>query len=185
MQEIERRIGFLSWCWETSNRSLIALGQHCTEIEKRKAKDEAERSFAENIAAMGDVEEDEKQRIWNTFHKPQLNMRTDFSQIIIDYFNKVQIYREKVLPQLSVLIKDHHTFIERFNFKSITIIAFKVIAFVFVFGVLVPMLLLGLENDLNLEWHAALPYFLLVLTISPYAYIWKRLLNKVNGLNNG
>ncbi|MEB3733158.1 hypothetical protein ULF88_01235 [Halopseudomonas pachastrellae] len=82
LKDIERRISFLSWCWETSNRPLIALGQKATEIERKKAEAEAIKSFHESMASMGDIPEVEKQRIWKTFHQPRLNMQVDYSKII-------------------------------------------------------------------------------------------------------
>jgi uncharacterized coiled-coil DUF342 family protein len=50
LQEIERRISFLSWCWDTSNRALIELGQQCTAIKKKKTQAEEFTSFNESMA---------------------------------------------------------------------------------------------------------------------------------------
>ena len=132
---------------------------------------------------MGDIPEVEKQRIWKTFHQPRLNMQVDYSKIIHDYFNKVLIYRERVLPQLSDTLKTYEIFNERFKIKAITVNALKVMAFIFIFGVLAPMLVSGLKQDIGLEWHALLPYFLLLTTVVPYVYIWTILFSKVKKLN--
>lgn len=183
LKEIERRISFLSWCWETSNRSLIALGQKATEIERKEAEEEAIKSFHDSMASMGDIPEEEKQRIWKTFHQPRLNMQVDYSKIIHEYFNKVLMYRERVFPQLSNTLKIYETFNDRFKIKVITINALKVMAFIFIFGVLVPMLISGLKQDVGLEWSAFLPYFLLLITVIPYVYIWVKLFQKVKKLN--
>lgn len=182
LQEIERRISFLSWCWETNNRSLIALGQQCTAIETKKAEKDAVKSFNKSIARSPDISEEEKQRIWNTFHQPRLNMQTDYSQIISEYFNKVLIYRDRVLPQLADTIRTHETFNERFKFKSLTIDAFKIVAFIFVFGVVTPLLLLNFNQDYKLVWHSTLPYLLLALTTLPYVSVWMKLFGKVKNL---
>lgn len=183
LKEIERRISFLSWCWETSNRSLIALGQKATEVERTKAEAEAIKFFNESMASMGDIPEEEKQRIWKTFHQPRSKMQVDYSKFIHDYFNKVLIYRERVLPQLSDTLKTYETFNERFKIKAITVSALKVTAFIFIFGVLAPMLVSGLKQDIGLEWHALLPYFLLLTTVVPYVYIWTIPFSKVKKLN--
>lgn len=183
LKEIERRISFLSWCWETSNRSLIALGQKATEIERKKTEVEAIKSFHESMASTSDIPEEEKQRIWKRIHQPRLNMQVDYSTIIHDYFNKILIYRERVLPQLLDTLKTYETFNERFEIKAITVNALKVMAFIFIFGVLAPMLISGLKQDIGLEWHVLLPYFLLLITIVPYIYIWTKLFSKVKKLN--
>ena len=182
LQEIERRISFLSWCWETNNRSLIALGQHCTAIEKKKAENDAIKAFTESIAKQPELPEEEKKRIWNTFYKPLLNLQTDYAQIISDYFNKVFIYRDRVLPQLSDTIRIHETFNERFQFKSLTIYALKILAFIFVFGVVTPLLLLNINQDSKLVWHSALPYFLLMITTLPYVLVWLNIFRKIKVL---
>jgi hypothetical protein len=88
LQEIERRIRFLSWCWSTSNRALVALGQQSSEIEKKKSETDELTSFNESIAVIPELPEEEKQRIWATFHQPRLNMQIDYSQIISEYFNR-------------------------------------------------------------------------------------------------
>lgn len=183
LKEIERRISFLSWCWETSNRSLLALGQKATEVERKKAEEDAVNSFNQSMSSMGDVPEEERQRIWKTFHQPRLNIQVDYSKIIHDYFNKVLMYRERVFPQLSDTLKTYETFNERFKIKAVTINALKVMAFIFIFGVLAPMLISGLKKDIGLEWHPSLPYFLLSITVVPYVYIWTKLFSKVKRLN--
>jgi hypothetical protein len=186
IQEIQRRISFLSWCWETNNRSLITLGQRCSEIERTQAEVEARTSYEENLSRLGDnLDEAEKKRIWETFHQPRLNMQIDYAQIISEFFNKVQVYRDRVLPQLSNCLNNHRVFEERFNFKATTILAFKIIAYIFVFGVLVPILLLGLAADANLVWHPVLPYFLICVTVAPYLYVWFKLLGKVKNFDFG
>lgn len=186
IQEIQRRISFLSWCWDTSNRALIMLGQRCSEIERVQAEMEARRSFEEMLSNCGnDIDDAEKKRIWETFHQPRLNMQADYAKIISDFFNKVQVYRDRVLPQLSNCLNNHRIFEERFNFKSTTIFAFKIIAFIFVFGVLTPIILLGLTADASLVWHPLLPYFLIVVTVAPYLYLWFKLLRKVRSFNFG
>lgn len=184
LKDIERRISFLSWCWETSNRSIIALGQKATEIDRRKSETEAIKSFHESMANMGEVSEEEKQDIWKTFHQPRINMQVDYSKIIHDYFNKVLIYRERVLPQLSDTLKVYETFNERFKIKSITVNVLNLMAFIFTFGVLTPMLISGLKQDIGLEYPALLPYFLLLITVVPYVYIWALLFSKVKKLNH-
>lgn len=180
LREIEKRIGFLNWCWETSNRSLIALGQKATEIEMKNSKSEAIKAFNESTERMGDIPEDEKERVWKTFHQPRLNMQVDYSKIIQEYFNKVFMYRDRVFPQLSETLKTYETFNTRFAIKKLTIYAFKVSAVIFIFGILVPILLLALGQNGSLKWHESLPYFLFFITICPYVYIWKKLFSKVN-----
>lgn len=186
IQEIHRRVSFLSWCWEASNRSLIVLGQRSSEIERKEAELSSLKLYEENLARIGDeIDEVEKKRIWDTFHQPNLNSQIDYAQIISEFFNKVLIYRDRVLPQLSNSLNAHKIFEERFNFKRNTLTAFKIIGHVFVFGVLAPIMLPALAADVNLVWHPVLPYFLLVITVIPYVYVWQRLFCKVRGLNFG
>lgn len=129
--EIERRISFLSWCWETSNRSIITLGQQSNLIEKRKLEEQAKASFNESIARTPDMSENEKKRIWETFHQPRISHQIDYNQIITEYFNKVFMYRDNVLPKLKEMIKTHETFNGRFHVKSTTLYALKFFAFIF------------------------------------------------------
>lgn len=179
LREIERRISFLIWCWETSNQSLIYLGQKATEIEIKNSESEAVKAFNESIGKIGDISEEEKERIWKTFHQPRLNMQVDYSKIIQEYFNKVFLYRDRVLPQLSETLKTYETFNARFKIKALTIIALKITAAIFIFGIFVPILFSALGKNGSLEWHESLPYFLLFITICPYVYVWKTLFSKV------
>jgi hypothetical protein len=112
-------------------------------------------------------------------------MKINYAQILTEYFNKVGIYQERVIPQLSETLVNHQTFVERFNFKQNTLAAFKIIAFIFVFGVLMPIILVGLKTDIKLVWYPVLPYFLLVLTVLPYAYVWRKLFKKVKNIGFG
>lgn len=186
LKEIQRRIGYLSWCWQTSNRSLITLAERCTEIEGKQAEIESRQRFTEQISQMGnEIDEKEKKRIWDTFHQPSLNMKINYAQILTEYFNKVGVYQERVIPQLSETLVNHQTFVERFNFKENTLAAFKIIAFIFVFGVLTPIILVGLKTDMKLVWHPVLPYSLIVLTVLPYAYVWRKLFQKVKSIGFG
>jgi len=177
LREIQRRISFLSWCWETNNRSLILLGQRCSELELSQKELETRKSYEENLTIKLDDNVDES--------KIKRILQTDYAQIISEFFNKVYTYRERILPQLSNSLKTHRIFEERFNFKTNTIIAFKWIAYIFVFGVLTPIILTGLAADANLVWHPVLPYFLIVITIVPYICAWIKLLNKIKNLSFG
>jgi len=144
-----------------------------------KAEKDAVNSFNQSIERMGETSEEEKERIWKTFHQPRLNMQVDYAKIIQEYFNKVFLYRDRVFPQLSETLKTYETFNNRFAIKRLTINALKVLAVIFIFGVLVPILLSALGQDKALIWHKSLPYFLLLITVCPYLYIWKKVFNMV------
>ena len=110
-------------------------------------------------------------------------MQTDYSQIISEYFNKIFMYRDNVLPKLKELIKVHETFNERFHVKKMTLYALKIFSFVFMFGVVTPMLLINLKQDYNIVWLSGLPYFLLFITTLPYMFVCWKLYLKVGSLN--
>jgi hypothetical protein len=183
LQEIERRIGFLSWCWEGSNKSLIKLGQECTNIERKQNQERAEKNFNEMLKKIPEVSKEEKERLWVRFIQPSSNQQIDYSQIIYDYFNKVLIYQEKVLPKLKEMINVHDTFNERFKVKSLTIDALLIFLFIFLLGVITPLVLLNAQKDYNITWCSQLPYILLFMTSFPYIFIWFKLLMKIKNLN--
>ncbi|UQY35607.1 hypothetical protein K8U54_03705 [Pseudomonas fulva] len=187
LQEIQRRVFFLSWCWETSSRSLIVLGQRSSEIERKEDELEYRKVYEETLLTHIrngiDISEAEKERMWNTSFQLRLNGQADYARIISDFFNKVLVYRDRVLPELSNSLKIHRLFVDRFNFKTNTLIAFKVIGYVFIFGVLAPIVLLALAVDIELVWHPVLPYFLLIVTVFPYIYLWQKLFYKFRRLS--
>jgi hypothetical protein len=183
LQEIERRVGFLLWCWDTSNRALLELARVCTEIEHEKKVREVTTSFEENMAKMKGTSEEERKRIWATFHQPHLSHRIDYSQILVEYFNKVRAYRTNVLPALQEALHTHERYNERFRVKSLTLLTIKLISVILVFGVLVPPILQSARTDFGLAWEPSLDYFLLFITTAPYFIVCWHLYKKVRALS--
>jgi len=134
---------------------LIALAKNCSDIEQKKVEKEAHESFNESIAKTPDLPEDEKKRIWATFYQPRFNMQVDYTKIITEYFNKVFIYRDRVLPKLRDMINAHEIFNERFHVKSLTLYAIKLFLYVFFLSVVTPLILLNFKDDLGLNWYPA------------------------------
>lgn len=171
LKEIERRISFLNRCWETNNLSIIALARQATIIETMEAKKremEAEKRGKESFEkCIKEMPDSEKERSWAKFHQIRRNqvrrdLDIDYAQILSEYFNKVFMYRDNVLPKLRDMIKVHDTFNRRFHVKYTTIYAIKILVYVFLFGVLSPMVLVELAKGSNLLWMSWLPYFLLI-----------------------
>lgn len=181
LNEIEARISYLSWCWDTSNLSLVALGEKATEIENMRNDQKAEKSFNETVGCIEHIQEHDKQRLWEK-HKPRPSL--NYAEVIIDYFNKISLYRNKVLPQLSSTMSVYETFNNRFKLRLLTLTALKVLAFVFLFGVFAPISLLSFQQDYGLKWCSFLPYFLLAITFLPYVYIWAVVFKKVKRMEH-
>lgn len=183
LQEIERRISFLLWCWDTNNLALMELTKNCTKIEKERAEREAISLFEQSIANMPDLPEEEKKRIWDTFHQPRLKYQIDYSQILVDYFHKVSLYRDKVLPSLREALHSHRAYNERFKVKASTLLVIKLIVFNLVFGVLIPLILQNLHKDIGISWLSSFEYFLLFITTAPYFYVCRYLYKKIKTLS--
>lgn len=186
INEIEKRIGFLYWFWSQSNQSLLALGRTCTKIQnERDAQDEQDsyRRFCEEIARDGDLPEEQKQKMWLKLRTPRISNAINYEQIIVEYFNKIILYQEKFLPQLKNVFNIHQRYNERLNFKFTTKYAIKAFFLIFIFGIVLPMLLINFNHDFGLEWLPFLEYVLLFTTMAPYLWICRYFYKKVSALS--
>ena len=177
--EVSRRIGFLRWSWNGSNRALLELGKRCTEIEQHEAHERQLEAFKTNLERMRDLPETERDRIWKTFHAPHLNHSTDYAQIISDYFSKILAYEANVLPALTESLRVHVLYNERFKVKNLSIWMIWLTIFILAVGVLTPPVMQNLKIDYGICWHPGVEYALLIFTSSPYFIVCIWLFNKL------
>jgi hypothetical protein len=180
--EIERRISFLAWTWETQHKALLHLANESSKYENEQNLIESQKAFQESLKLMPEIDDQEKERIWNTFHAPRAERTIDYAQILTEYFEKVIVYRNNVLPSLREAMSMDESFNERFKFKKLSVICLKVLAFVFTLGIAFPLLITNLQQDINLVWHPTLPYLLLFVTSLPYLSIWLAIFRRVQRL---
>ena len=166
--EVERRISFLRWCWETSNRSLLELAQQCTLAEQRLTHQEQRASFEASMARHPPISDQERQRIWQTFHQPHIAHSVDYAKIVADYFGKVISYEKNVLPALRESVRVHDLYNERFQVKKLSLWMIGTTVAILSFGVLLPPVMQSVRSDFGVCWHPAVEYALLAGTATPY-----------------
>ncbi|MBM3363538.1 MAG: hypothetical protein FJY42_12915 [Betaproteobacteria bacterium] len=179
LREISRRIGFLGWCWNGSNRALLELGKRCTEIEQRNAHEQQMAAFNANMERIKDLSELERERIWKIFHAPRLNHSIDYAQIISDYFSKVLAYEANVLPALIESLRVHDLYNGRFKVRKLSIWIIWLTIYLLAVGVLTPPIMRNLEADYDIWWHPGVEYALLIFTSAPYFAVCAWLLQKI------
>lgn len=186
MGEIERRISYLRWCWDTSNKSILELARRCTLAEKNQALQHAQASFEANMASMAQVHQvpdAERERIWKTFHLPHISHSIDYVQIVSDYFNMVMAYQNNVLPALRESLLVHHLYNKRFQVKKLTLWMIGLTVAILALGIFLPPTMQNLSKDFGISLHPALEYVLLVGTAAPYFLVCAWLYRKVLGSN--
>lgn len=179
LREVERRIGFLRWCWETSNRSILELAQQCSLAEQRRALQEQRTVFEASIARQPFVSEQESERIWRTFHLPHLGHSVDYAKIVIDYFDKVIAFEKNVLPVLRESIRVHDLYNERLQVKKLSLWMIGITVLTLSFGVLLPPIMQNVRSDFGIFWHPTVEYALLAGTVTPYFLICWWLYRKI------
>lgn len=168
LSEVERRIGFLRWCWETNNRSFMELAQQCTLAEQRQALQRQQAAFEDSMKKLPPQSEAERERIWKTFHLPHIAHSIDYSKIVADYFSKVMAYEQNVLPALRGSLRVHDLYNERFQVRRLSLWMIAVTVVILLFGVFLPPVMQSARTDFNVYWHPALEYALLLGTAAPY-----------------
>lgn len=168
LREIERRLHFLTWCWETSQLSLLELARRATEAEQEHRLREQKARFEESMARMQITSEEERSRIWSQFHQPHININIDYRDVIAGYFNKVATFVQQVLPALRESVRLHDLYNSRFQIKSLSIAVLFLSMLLLLVGVLLPLVLLAVARDLGLRWLPSTEYAVLVLTSAPY-----------------
>jgi hypothetical protein len=166
LREIERRLHYLMWCWETSQLSLLELARRATEAEQERRLTEERALFEENMATMKIASDEERSRIWTQFHQPKVIIRCDYVDIITQYFNHVATYVQQ-LPTLRESVRIHDLYNSRFHIKRLSIAVLLVSMLLLLTGILLPLVLLTVARDLSLQWLPSTEYAVL-FTLAPY-----------------
>lgn len=179
LREIERRIGFLRWCWDTNNRSILELARRCALAEQGQAHQQQQASFEANTAKHEPASASERERIWKTFHLPHISHSIDYGQIVADYFNKVLAYQNNVLPALRESLRVHDLYNERFQVKKLSLWMIGLTIVILALGVFLPPTMQSVCTDFAVCWHPAIQYLLLAGTAAPYFLVCSWLYRKV------
>ncbi|MES2491372.1 MAG: hypothetical protein V4607_16420 [Pseudomonadota bacterium] len=168
LREVERRISFLRWCWETSNRSIMELAQRCTLAEQQNKHKEQRAAFEENMARLPTQSKEEQDRLWTTFHLPHIAHSIDYGKIVSDYFDKIMAYEKNVLPALHESLRVHDLYNQRFQVRALSLWMIAITVAILLLGVFLPPVMQSAQSDFGVCWHPAVEYALLAVTAVPY-----------------
>ena len=182
LNEIERRVTFLSWLWSSNRESLIELAKRGTQAERQATFLREKRIFESNTSTMPAGPNNDKEYIWNIYHKPKIEAQIDYFSIFLDYFGRLDIYTNKLHPILSKSLYTLNLYNKQFKIRKLSLWMISITLFMLTFGVFLPPVIQSAKIDFCLDWPHATDYILLTLTASPYFIICLWLYRKVKAL---
>ncbi|KQF18834.1 MULTISPECIES: hypothetical protein [Acinetobacter] len=191
--EIQRRLAFLTWVWQTSQESLIQLFNVYDQIQEKKLKEEKNIEITRVLADL------EKNLGTNQGHEIRarvisqvensFNSRIEQKQLpfLIEFFQRVQTYQTQVIPILDETIIEFESYNNELKVKKTTKNVLKITIYIMSVGIVFPLVLLEvlskLENAHNYFIVSYIEYFILLASFLPYflicIYFFKKIENTI------
>lgn len=178
LQELESRVSFLVWCWHIQKNNIIDLAKKTGEFETENNILQHRKQMDFNLRKL-DLTDDQKQEVWNEWHAPNLQPKTDYVGITTDFFERAKRCNEALPPLRKLLIK-HKTLKNIFMLQKTTKTILGTSALILLLGVFIPPIMLYAQKTHNLQWHENLEYALLIITGAPYFAAIKWLWDKTD-----
>lgn len=184
LSELQRRISYLSWCWKTGRLSILEVANRYTEIKQQR---QSER----HRIILSSIPEGSPQEMIDNINKRIYEYPTNtinFVEIVTYYFEKVMQYEQHVIPVLSEVLSQYKKYNERFKIKQWSLLVIRLIVFILIMGVCVPLITLEiLAGVKSFNWNGFLigwfEYFILLSTMFPYFYACWYFYNKLKNLS--
>ncbi|HHG3339668.1 hypothetical protein [Vibrio parahaemolyticus] len=175
LSELQSRISYLSWCWQTGHLSILEVANRYTAIkqaEEQQRRDEQHQRMLASIPE-GAPQEMVDKMTKRVYEHP--TNTTNFVEIVTYYFEKVMQYEQRVIPVLSEVLSEYKKYNERFKIKQWSLLVIKLIVFILIMGVCVPLVTLEiLAGAQYFNWDGFLigwfEHFVLLSTMCPYFY---------------
>ncbi|RDL44673.1 hypothetical protein DN730_09820 [Marinomonas piezotolerans] len=186
--ELQNRINFLKWNWESGRLSIIELAKRYDSIRYNEEKEITENLISEMKESFsGEVSENDIEEMVQDIKNRPVTYSSDSVRIITDYFEKVFQYEQRVIPALFEALSEYKMYNERFKIKKWSLIVIKLVIFILTLGVFIPLVTLEvLEGVPDFNWNNLLmgwfEFFVLVSTLTPYFYACLYFYRKVKGL---
>lgn len=165
--------------WSSYHEDYIHLARQyfiCRENEKRK---NIERAVIEGINKIPGLSAREKQDRIEASLKPsgQIADSEEYVRELIDFFNRVSIFGNELLPKIQKFIDVSMSYKTRFKFKIISRFAMAFFAVVFIFGIVLPLIFSDISLG-NVWWWVG--YVLFFVSAVPYLMVWGYLWRKIS-----
>ncbi|WPP56351.1 hypothetical protein SOI69_03525 [Acinetobacter pittii] len=188
LREIENRISYMMWIWETSKDKLILLIQNYDEFEKKQLKDRENKSKNSVLEMYKNLPEADRQAILNSMDtNPHKHHFESAQPKLINFFETVYSYRKNILPLIDNSLSEYNLYKNKLNIQKITLFILYLSLYILITGILLPLLTIEIISDMELisksfafnYW----TYFLFTASFIPYflvcIYFIKNLKNSI------
>jgi len=181
LDDLSRYNGFLLWLWNAHRRSLSELMNQYRSIDIQRQKDMHEKTLQQTLKSSKeqgiDVPDEEIERIRREFH---VIHNIDYGFILRDFFSKVVHIEQQLIPKAKENLRTLTTYGKDFKLKKRTLIVLSFAVFIFVFGIIIPMLLSAYAKPPTIK---SLELWLFITTMLPYLAGLFYLISVVSSLN--
>jgi hypothetical protein len=170
---LSKKINLITAMWSSRRDGIIALGEKSDDMfsASRKAHyDESEKKSLARARAAGVSEEVE-----NATKKHFQDMsagESSFGSRLISSFEKIQVVNNLHLDALKKKVEEYARVVSRYKIKAQLLHSMWVFLWVFVTGILIPLILVSVEDEFSICLPRWLPLMFLMLSVLPYAFYW-------------
>lgn len=163
LREVERRIRYLSWIWSNEKHFLVQLGQAASRFDAETAARETKERFDKSMELMPGMSPEGRAELWQRTQQPY---PTDYAGLIIEFFDMIGVWQERILPKTQAALEAYTTYNTRFKVKKATMWVLTLVGFNTSFGIFLPLALLASGWDGPAAMLTG--YALTVVTMAPY-----------------
>ncbi|MCG0011816.1 hypothetical protein [Vibrio parahaemolyticus] len=168
LEEMNRRIRFLSYIWRIDQNSILKFVSHYSELKYKEERERWEKTCDNLRSRLSEMP-----GVYNNFMKDFHVNKTDYGEVIDSFFKLVKYHESMVLPLLVDVITQHERYQKKFKIKKISLWVVRAIIFILISGVCIPLIVMEmLSGATYFNWHSfwfsSFEYFLLLVTLAPY-----------------
>lgn len=176
IQEIQNRITYLVWTWNTSKKSLLKLFQTYDDYKNKENFNRKEAARKRKINELEQYIELTSQDIQRINYTIGFDSHTSEMSIeIVEFFEKIVIIEDIILPKIKKSFNKFNMLKNTFQVKKISTIMINSSFFILITGILTPLIIFEIlsriENAQKLTLVSYLEYFLLTASFLPYFII--------------
>jgi hypothetical protein len=176
IQEIQNRITYLVWTWNTSKKSLLKLFQTYDDYKNKENFNRVEIERQRKINELEQYLELTSQDIQRINYSIGFDLHTiKLSNEMLDFFENINTIQDNILPTIKKSFNKLNLLKNTFQVKKLSSIMIYFSFFILITGIIIPLItyeiLSGIENSHKQTLVSYLEYLLLTVSFLPYFII--------------